>query len=77
MGIVTVILQYLVLFAACWIAVFGGIGALLARSRDRSPVAGLLLGTLLGPLGWLVMSRWIGSTTTEPNTLFLDDWTEL
>lgn len=44
-----------VLIVITWIAIFGGIGALLARSRGGSVPAGLAWGSGLGPVGWLVI----------------------
>jgi hypothetical protein len=44
-----------VLIVLVWIAIFGGIGALLCRSRGGSSAAGFAWGTLLGPIGWLVI----------------------
>jgi hypothetical protein len=45
----------LLLFVAVWVAVFGGVGALLAPRRGRSAVNGFLWGALLGPIGWAVV----------------------
>jgi hypothetical protein len=40
-----------------WIAVFGGIGMLIGNFKGRA-IAGLLLGTVIGPIGWLLI--WLG-----------------
>ena len=45
----------LLLIVGVWLAVFGGIGALLAPRRGRTAVNGFLLGALLGPIGWAVV----------------------
>lgn len=44
-----------VLIVSVWIAIFGGIGALLCRARGGSSAVGFAWGTLLGPIGWLVI----------------------
>jgi len=49
------IVSVLLLLVAAWIAIFGGIGALLSRNRGGSTPAGLAWGTGLGPIGWLVI----------------------
>lgn len=51
--VVDIFVSILVLFVFAWVAIFGGIGALLARSREGSGVAGLTWGVLLGPIGWV------------------------
>jgi hypothetical protein len=45
----------LFLFVLVWVLIFGGIGAVLSRSREGTAVAGFVLGTLLGPIGWGVV----------------------
>lgn len=52
LGIVAAVL---LLFVGVWVAVFGGVGALLAPRRGRSAVNGFLWGALLGPIGWAVV----------------------
>lgn len=42
------------LFVGPWVVIFGGAGALYSHARAGSVMAGLLLGVLLGPLGWAV-----------------------
>jgi hypothetical protein len=54
-GILNVVIGIIVLIVAVWIAIFGGVGALLSRSRGGSGTAGLAWGTLLGPVGWLIV----------------------
>jgi len=53
--VLELIVSVLLLLIATWIAIFGGIGALLSRNRGGSTPAGLAWGTGLGPLGWLVI----------------------
>src|SRR5690606_10989882 len=57
-----------VLIVATWVAIFGGVGAMLARSYGRSAVVGLAWGTVLGPIGWLIV--WLtnvrGRTSSTP-----------
>lgn len=45
-------LDFLIFAASVWIAVFGGIGAIYAAKRGASPITGMALGALLGPVGW-------------------------
>lgn len=51
---VTVFLQAVGMLVLVWVAVFGGLGALHARSLGVSEVFGLAVGVALGPIGWLV-----------------------
>jgi len=50
------IISVLLLIVAVWIAVFGGVGALFARSRGGSAPMGLAWGAALGPIGWLAIA---------------------
>lgn len=59
-----VALQVFLLLVTVWAAIFGGIGALLARQRGGSAAMGFGWGFLLGPLGWAVV--WF--TTRAPST---------
>lgn len=52
MEILNVVIGIVVLIVAVWIAIFGGIGALLSKSRGSSGAGGLAWGALLGPFGW-------------------------
>lgn len=61
-SIVSAAFWMLFLMVVAWVAIFGGVGALLARSRGGSAVAGLAWGVLLGPVGWIA----IWWTTREP-----------
>lgn len=47
-----VFVSIVLLIVLAWVAIFGGIGALLSRSRGGSVPAGLAWGTILGPIGW-------------------------
>jgi hypothetical protein len=53
--VVGVFVSILLLIVVTWIAIFGGIGALLSRSRGGSTPAGLAWGMGLGPIGWLAI----------------------
>lgn len=50
-----ILVTILLLFVAVWLAVFGGVGALLAPRRGRTRMSGFLWGALLGPIGWIVL----------------------
>ena len=50
-----VFIGILVLVVAVWVAIFGGVGALLSRSRGAAGLTGFAFGTLLGPFGWLAI----------------------
>ena len=65
MGILNVVIGIIVLIVAVWIAIFGGIGALLARSRGGSGTVGLAWGALLGPIGWLIV-LWVTRRSARP-----------
>lgn len=54
----------MLLIVISWIAIFGGVGALLSRSRGGTVPAGLAWGTGLGPLGWVAIYM-----TTKPSPL--------
>ena len=56
----------LLLVVATWIAIFGGIGALLSRSRGGSVPGGLAWGAGLGPVGWLAI-LWLTRTVQIPH----------
>jgi hypothetical protein len=53
--VVGIFVSVLVLVVLVWIAIFGGVGALLSRARGGSVPAGLAWGATLGPLGWLAV----------------------
>jgi hypothetical protein len=53
-SVLDVVFTVLALLVGTWVLIFGGIGALLSRSRGRGAASGLALGTLLGPIGWAV-----------------------
>jgi hypothetical protein len=55
----------LVLIVFVWVAIFGGVGALLARSREVSTVTGLALGVVLGPFGWAI-TWWVTRPSRRP-----------
>jgi len=60
-----ILVTILVLFVAVWLAVFGGVGALLAPRRGRTRTSGFLWGALLGPIGWIVLLIRPSSFTRE------------
>jgi hypothetical protein len=39
-----------------WGVVFGGIGHLIGSRRGMRPVKGILIGILLGPIGWILLA---------------------
>lgn len=53
----------LLLVVITWVAIFGGIGALLSRSRGGTVPAGLAWGSGLGPIGWVAI---LLTTRTDP-----------
>ena len=44
-----------VMIIATWLVIFGAGGAFLSRSYGQSSVLGATLGSLLGPLGWMII----------------------
>jgi hypothetical protein len=54
-SVLGVLVGVLLLVVLTWIAIFGGIGALLSRVRGGTAPAGLAWGTGLGPIGWLAI----------------------
>src|SRR3712207_4747604 len=80
--ILSLIKELASLFVIVWVAIFGGLGALLARARGGSAVSGLTLGATLGPLGWVIVlwrtrgtHREIASEPWTEDSADLDDWT--
>lgn len=53
--IISIFASILILVVFVWVAVFGGIGTLLAPRRGRTRIRGFLLGVLLGPVGWIML----------------------
>jgi hypothetical protein len=81
-AVIDIVASILVLFVFVWIAIFGGLGALLSRSRGGSAVSGLAWGVLLGPIGWAVIcvrtrraAREITSSEWIEGSDLDDDWT--
>jgi hypothetical protein len=77
--VLNVVLGVVVLIVLAWVAIMGGVGLLLSRARGGSMAAGFAWGTLLGPIGWIVIwfttrnraissAEWIG----EPSDLAPD-----
>lgn len=54
-SIVSTLISVFVLIVVVWVVIFGGVGALLSRSRGGSGVSGFAWGTLLGPFGWIAI----------------------
>jgi hypothetical protein len=86
--VLNILLSIVALFVVVWIIIFGGIGALLSRSREDSAIGGLALGTLLGPIGWVVIlwrtraarrpvaaASWVGAPTRIGSTTAADPHT--
>lgn len=65
MEVVNVVIGVVLLVVAVWVAIFGGVGALLSRSRGGSGIAGLAWGTALGPIGWLA-TLWLTRALARP-----------
>lgn len=53
--VVGIFVSIVLLIVVTWIAIFGGIGAVLARSRGSSGPVGFAWGAGLGPIGWLAI----------------------
>ena len=43
------------MIVATWLVIFGAGGAFLSRSYGQSPALGATLGSLLGPVGWMII----------------------
>jgi hypothetical protein len=59
----TEVLEVFTLLLGGWVTIFGATNAIFAQRRGYSPLAGLLLGGLLGPGGWIV----VWARTIEPS----------
>jgi hypothetical protein len=57
----------LLLVVLAWMAIFGGVGAVLSRSRGGSVPAGLAWGAALGPFGWLAV-LWVTRAPEAPSS---------
>jgi hypothetical protein len=51
-----IVLVVVVLIVGAWVAIFGGVGALLSKGRGGSTMQGFWWGALLGPIGWIVVA---------------------
>jgi hypothetical protein len=71
-AVVDVVVSVVALFVIVWVAIFGGLGAVLAWARDGSPGAGLVWGAMLGPIGWAIV-LWRTRTSTRP--VSAETWT--
>lgn len=58
-GIFGTVVEIIVLVVLVWVAIFGTGGALIARDRGGSSAMGFLLGSIAGPIGWIIL--WLGS----------------
>lgn len=58
------VLEVSIVLLAGWVTIFGGTNALYARRRGFSPLNGLLLGSIFGPAGWLL----VWSRTTDASS---------
>ncbi len=70
--VLSVFFSILLLVVVAWIAVFGGIGALLSRSRGGTAPSGLAWGVALGPFGWLAV-LWTTRQQRSPASPVLDE----
>ena len=43
------------LLVVAWVAIFGGLGALIGSRRGRTSGRGFLIGTFFGPFGWIYL----------------------
>ena len=53
MTVLNLVFSIFLLIVVTWVAIFGGVGGLLARARGGSAAAGIAWGVILGPVGWL------------------------
>lgn len=53
MTVLNLVFGIFLLFVVTWMAIFGGVGGLLARARGGAVAAGIAWGIVLGPFGWL------------------------
>jgi hypothetical protein len=82
-AVVDVVVSIIALFVVAWVVIFGGLGAVLSRTRGGSAGAGLICGAVLGPIGWgIVLWRTRASTREISGEAWADgmsgldgDWT--
>lgn len=55
MTVLNVVFSIFLLIISTWIAIFGGVGGLLARARGGTLAVGIAWGVVLGPIGWLIV----------------------
>jgi hypothetical protein len=60
-----ILVSVLLLIVLTWVLIFGGIGALLSRSRGGTVPAGIAWGVGLGPFGWLAI-LWLTREISAP-----------
>lgn len=70
--VVEVLVSVVMLFVVAWLAIFGGLGALLSRARGGSVAAGFVWGAVLGPIGWIAI-YW---RTRVPRQATATGWTD-
>jgi hypothetical protein len=70
--ILGVFVGVLLLVVLAWMAIFGGVGAVLSRSRGGSVPAGLAWGAVLGPFGWLAV-LWVTRAPEAPSNPLGED----
>jgi hypothetical protein len=82
-AVIEIVLSIIGLFVIVWVAIFGGLGALLSRTRGGAAGAGFVWGAVLGPIGWAIVlwrtrasSREISAEAWADGMSDLDDdWT--
>ena len=53
MTVLNLVASIFLLIIVTWMAIFGGVGGLLARARGGTVAVGIAWGVCLGPFGWL------------------------
>ena len=51
----TILFALGIMLIGTWLVIFGAGGAFLSRSYGQSATLGAVLGSLLGPFGWMII----------------------